>query len=163
MITFMLTLTFVLLGLLVAFFIYDHRQNCQHRQRVRKLYASPVMDALQPALHFAKKHAVELAIVDKTGVHFRFLSPGYGEYHFVMREHGFQNLTPAQQSAMRTVLEERLPHLTEKTHYRLSRRTIQLPNGQTEYSYSYIMSNQYKEMLTRAPYYVPQMVPYVGY
>ena len=110
-----------------------------------------------------QKHAVELAIVDKTGVHFRFLSPGYGEYHFVMREHGFQNLTPAQQSAMRTVLEERLPHLTEKTHYRLSRRAIQLPNGQTEYSYSYIMSNQYKEMLTRAPYYVPQMVPYVGY
>ena len=151
-----------LLAVLIALMIYDSRQISKHRQLVDKLYASPVMDEMQGALHFAKKHAVETATVDKHGVHLRFLSPAYGEYHFIMREYGFRPLTPAQQNAMRTVLEERLPHMTEKTHYRLSRTVKQLPNGQTEYAHSYIMTNQYKEMLTRAPYYAPRMVPYAG-
>ena len=153
----------ILMILLVSFLVYDMRQTRKHRQRVRKLYSSPIMDEMQDALHFAKKHSVELAMVDKHGVHFRFLSPAYGEYHFIMREHGFRTLTPAQQSAMRTILEERLPHFTEKTHYRLSRSTKYLPNGDTEYAYTYTMTNHYKEMLTRAPYYAPQMVPYVGF
>ncbi|MBE5794539.1 MAG: hypothetical protein E7323_07650 [Clostridiales bacterium] len=153
----------VLLILLVSFLVYDLRQTRKHRQLVRKLYASPILDNMQDELHFAKKHAVEYARVDKNGVHFRFLSPGYGEYHFIMQEHGFRQLTPAQQSAMRTILEERLPHFTEQTHYRLSRSSKHLPNGNTEYAYTYTMTNHYKEMLTRAPYYAPQMVPYIGF
>jgi len=153
----------ILLVLLFSFLIYERQQNHKHQQLVRKLYASPILDELQEALRFAKKHAVEQATVDKYGVHFRFLSPAYGEYHYLMREHSYQQLTPAQQSAMRTVLEERLPHLTEKTHYRLSRKTKHLPNGDMEYAFTYTMTNRYKEMLTRAPHYAPQMVPYVGY
>ena len=159
---FLLVAAVVLFGGLIAFIVYEHRQTRLHRQRVRKLYASPIMDELQHVLRFAKKHAVEVATVDKNGIHFRFLSPGYGEYHFLMHQHGYLNLTPAQQSAMRTILEERLPHLTEKTHYRLSRQITRLPNGETESFYTYIMTNQYKEMLTRAPHYAPQMLPYAG-
>lgn len=155
--------SFVLVVISVAFFVYDRRQNRKHRQLVRKLYASPILDDMQEELRFAAKHAVELATVDKYGVHFRFLSPAYGEYHFLMREHGYKLLTSAQQSAMRTVLEERLPHFTEKTHYRLSRSTKYLPNGDIEFAYHYTMTNAYKEMLTRAPYYAPRMVPYVGF
>lgn len=162
MIVWLLVAAGCLVALLAAFLIYECRQTRLHCQRVRKLYASPIMDELQHGLRFAKKHAVELATVDKNGVHLRFLSPAYGEYHFLMHQHGYLNLTPAQQSAMRTVLEERLPHLTEKTHYRLCRNTIQLPNGQTEYFYTYVMTNQYKEMLTRAHHYAPQMIPYAG-
>ena len=154
--------SFILVVLSIAFITYDHSQSRKHRQHVRKLYASPIMDDMQDALRFAGKHAVELATVDKYGVHFRFLSPAYGEYHYLMNENGYRFLTPAQQSAMRTVLEERLPHLTEKTHYRLSRSTKHLPNGDLEYAYTYTMANNYKEMLTRAPYYAPRMVPYVG-
>ncbi len=156
------SLAAVLSILLVAFLLYEHRQTRQHRLRVRKLYASAVMEELKPVLRFAKKHAVELATVDKNGVYLRFLSPGYGEYRLLMREHHFAPLSPLQQNAMRTVLEEQLPHFTEKSHYRLTRRTRHLLNGSTEYAYTYTMTNQYKEMLTRAPQYAPQMVPYMG-
>lgn len=152
--------TAFLILLLLAFTIYEWRQARQHKLRVRKLYASPMMDELKHGLRFAKKHAVELARVDKTGVYLRFLSPGYGEYTYRMREHGYANLTPQQQSALRTVLEEQLPHFDDKGHYRLTRKTIYLLNGKTEYAYSYTMTNRYKEMLTRAPYYAPQMQPY---
>lgn len=152
--------TAFLVLLLIAFLVYEIRQNRKHMLRVRKLYASPIMDDLQYALRFAKKHAVELAQVDKTGVYLRFLSPGYGEYRYRMNDHGYANLTPAQQSAMRTVLEEQLPHFTEKAYYRLSRKTVVLLNGKTEYVYSYTMTNPYKEKLTRAPHYAPQMQPY---
>ena len=152
----------ILLVLLLAFLIYEFRQTRLHRRRVRMLYASPVMDELQHGLRFAKKHAAELITVDKNGVYLRFLSPGYGEYFYLMEEHGFAQLTPQQQSAMRTVLEERLPHLAEKSHYRLTRKTIQLPNGKIEYAFSYTMTNSYKEQLTRAPHYAPRMTPYSG-
>lgn len=152
----------ILLILLAAFLIYEHRQNRQHRLRVRKLYASAVMEELKPVLRFAKKHAVELATVDKSGVYLRFLSPGYGEYRLVMREHHFAPLTPLQQNAMRTVLEEQLPHFAEKSHYRLTRQTRYLLNGSIEYAFTYTMTNPYKEMLTRAPHYAPSMKP-AGY
>ena len=146
--------------LLTIFVIHEVRQARLHRLRVRKLYASPMMDELQHELRFAQKHAVELARVDKTGVYLRFLSPGYGEYAYRMREHGYANLTPQQQSALRTVLEEQLPHFDDKSYYRLTRKTIYLVNGKIEFAYTYTMSNRYKEMLTRAPYYAPQMQPY---
>ena len=38
--------------------------------------------------------------------------------------------------------------------------TIYLVNGKIEFAYTYTMSNRYKEMLTRAPYYAPRMQPY---
>ncbi len=155
-------LAFVLLVGLVSFLVYERRQNRKHEQRVRKLYASPILDELQDVLHFAKKHAAELVTVDKSGVYIRFLSPGYGDYYFSMHAHGFQQLTPKQQAAMRTILEERMPHLNEKKHYHLSRQTKRLPNGNIEHAFTYTMDNQYKKMLTRAPYYAPQMVPYMG-
>lgn len=152
--------TAFLVLLLIAFLLHELRQSRLHRLRVRKLYASPIMDELQHELRFAKKHAVELAHVDKTGVYLRFLSPGYGEYSYRMREHGYGALTPEQQSALRTVLEEQLPHFDDKAYYRLTRKMVYLPNGKTEYVYTYTMSNRYKEMLTRAPYYAPRMQPY---
>lgn len=157
---YMVAFTAFLFLVLAAFLIYETRQNRRHELRVRKLYASPVMDELQHELRFAKKHAVELARVDKTGVYLRFLSPGYGEYRYRMRDHGFANLTPEQQNALRTVLEEQLPHFDEKDYYRLSRKNVYLPNGKTEHVYSYTMTNRYKEKLTRAPQYAPQMQPY---
>ncbi len=157
---FLFAFTAFLVLLLTAFTIYELRQARLHRLRVRKLYASSMMDELQHGLRFAKKHAVELARVDKTGVYLRFLSPGYGEYHYRMREHGYANLTPQQQSALRTVLEEQLPHFDDKSHYRLTRKSIYLLNGKIEFAYTYTMTNHYKEMLTRAPYYAPRMQPY---
>lgn len=157
---YMAAFTAFLILLLAAFLIYDTRQNRKHRLRVRKLYASPIMDELKHELRFAQKHAVELARVDKTGVYLRFLSPGYGDYCYCMRDHGYANLTPQQQNALRTVLEEQLPHFDEKDYYRLSRKTVYLLNGKTEYVYSYTMTNHYKEKLTRAPHYAPQMQPY---
>ncbi len=152
--------TAFLVILLIAFLIYELRQSRLHKLRVRKLYASPMMDELKHELRFAKKHAVELAQVDKNGVYLRFLSPGYGEYTYRMREHGYASLTPQQQSALRTVLEEQLPHFDDKDYYRLTRKFVHLPNGKTETAYSYTMTNSYKETLTRAPYYAPRMQPY---
>lgn len=149
-----------LLGALVAIMVYDRRQIRQHRLRVRKMYASPLIGLLQPAIKKAREHAVHLVVVDKTGVTIRFLNPVHSDIDFRVKQHGFSYLTPQQQDALRTILEEQLPSLTDCQKYRLVRKNVHLLNGKTEYAFNYTITPAYRHTLSRMPYYAKKMVPF---
>lgn len=145
------------LSFLLIYLIRQHHRTRMQMLRVRKLYASPVFEALYPMLKSARRHVPEEITVDKTGVMFRYLTPAGYRNAFLMKEHGFAYLTPDQQEAMLVVLEECLPTLRQNDHYRYSRKPHRLINGTTEYSYTYTMANSYKIILARSTYYDPRM------
>lgn len=142
---------------LLVVLIRQHRRTRLQQLRVRKLYASPVFEALYPMLKGARRHVPEQITVDKTGVLFRYLTPAGYRNAFLMKEHGFAYLTPDQQEAMLVVLEECLPTLRQNDHYRFSQKTQRLIDGRSERSYTYTMANSYKITLARSTYYDPRM------
>jgi len=137
--------------------IRQHHRTRMQQLRVRKLYASPVFEALYPMLRGARRHVPERVTVDKTGVIFYYLTPAGSSNAFLMKEHGFAYLTPEQQEAMLVVLEECLPTLRENDHYHFRKKSQRLLNGCQDFSYSYTMSNSYKITLARSTYYDPRM------
>ncbi len=149
-----------LIGLAIALVVYDRRQTRQHRLRVRKMYASPLVGLLQPTIQKAREHSIQLVAVDKTGVTIRFLNPVHSDLDFRVKQHGFAYLTPPQQSALRTILEEQLPILTDGQRYRLVRKNVHLLNGTKEYAYNYTITHAYRNTLSRMPYYAKNMVPF---
>ncbi|MBE5802389.1 MAG: hypothetical protein E7319_08910 [Clostridiales bacterium] len=155
-----MVVSIILAATLIGFLISEHRQARKHQRRVRKMYASAVLDALKPMLIYAQKHVVESASVDKTGVVFRYLSPNGGESVFRMKDYGFPNMSDKQQDAMRTILEEQLPDLADQKRYRLTRHNIRLLDGSLEYAYTYSMSRAYKQVHARSSYYAVKPSPY---
>ena len=140
-------------GLVVAYFYREHIREKKLQLRVQKLYASQLFEDMMPMLRFARHHAVEQMSVDKTGVVLRYLNHSGSEVAFLMRPNGYAYLTVEQQEAMRSVLEECLPKLRDTSKYHVIRKRVVLLNGCTEYTYQYAMTNRYKSLLTRAPYY----------
>lgn len=141
----------------IALFIYWIWQNKQHERslqlRVKKLYASQLFEELIPLLRVAKKRHIEQLIVDKTGIIIRYLKPDQSENAFFMHPNGYAYLTPEQQEAVRAVLEDCLPKLKDDSRYIFSRKRVRLVNGSIEFVNHYIISNAYKSMINRAPYY----------
>ena len=137
----------------IVYFWQEHLHEKKLRLRVQKLYASQLFEDMIPMLRFAKRHAVEQLVVDKTGVVIRYLHAEGADSAFLMRPNGYTYLTPEQQEAMRTMLEERLPGLREASRYHVHRRRIVLLNGEVEYVYQYTMTNACKARLCRSTYY----------
>jgi len=140
-------------GVVVVYFYQEHIREKKLQLRVQKLYASQLFEDMMPMLRFARHHAIEQLSVDKTGVVLRYLHSDGAETAFLMRANGYAYLTVEQQEAMRSVLEECLPKLRDSDKYHVIRKRVVLLNGSTEYTYQYAMSNSYKSLLTRAPYY----------
>ena len=143
----------LLAGLVVAYFYHEHIREKKLQLRVRKLYASQLFEDMIPMLKFARRHTIEQLSVDKTGVVLRYLHSEGAESAFLMRVNGYAYLTVDQQEAMRSVLEECLPKLRDADKYHVIRKRVVLLNGCTEYTYQYTISNEYKSLLARAPYY----------
>ncbi len=143
----------MLVGSAIALMVRDRRQQQRLRLRVQKLYASQLFEDMLPLLQACRKRQLEQVIVDKTGVVMRYLHSAGGESAFLMRPNGYRYLTPEQQEALRTVLEECLPKIRDSQRYHLTRQRIRLLNGQVEYAYRYTITNAYKARLARAPYY----------
>lgn len=143
----------MLVGLAIAFTVRDRRQQKRLRLRVQKLYASQLFEDMLPLLQACRKRQLEQVIVDKTGVVMRYLHFTGSESAFLMRPNGYRYLSPGQQEALRSVLEDCLPKLRDSQLYHLSRQHIRLLNGQVEYAYRYTITNAYKARLSRAPYY----------
>lgn len=143
----------MLVGLAIAFTVRDRRQQKRLRLRVQKLYASQLFEDMLPLLQACRKRQLEQVIVDKTGVVMRYLHFTGSESAFLMRPNGYRYLSPGQQEALRSVLEDCLPKLRDSQLYHLSRQRIRLLNGQVEYAYRYTITNAYKARLSRAPYY----------
>ena len=143
----------MLVGLAIAFTVRDRRQQKRLRLRVQKLYASQLFEDMLPLLQACRKRQLEQVIVDKTGVVMRYLHFAGSESAFLMRPNGYRYLSPGQQEALRSVLEDCLPKLRDSQLYHVSRQRIRLLNGQVEYAYRYTITNAYKARLARAPYY----------
>ena len=150
----------MLAGIVVVYYYREHIRQKKLQLRVQKLYASQLFEDMLPTLRFAKYHAIEQLCVDKTGVVFRYLQANGSESAFLMRCNGYNYLTVEQQEAMRSVLEECLPKLRETDKYHVSRKRVILLNGTVEYTYQYTITNSYKSMLSRAPYYDGTLQPH---
>ena len=143
----------VLAGAVIIYFYREHVHEKKLRLRVKKLYASQLFMDMMPMLHAARHHSMEQLTVDKTGVLIRYLQASSAETAFLMRPNGYAYLTPEQQEAMRAVLEECLPKLSDSARYHVHRKRNYLLNGDVEYAYQYTITNAYKAQLCRAPYY----------
>ncbi|MDD3921024.1 MAG: hypothetical protein PHO41_07650 [Eubacteriales bacterium] len=141
----------------IAFVIYlmmvDRKRMQMQRLRVKKLYASPLYEAMRPMLRQAQKYSVESLIIDKTGFTFRFLFPYNYEVRFSLTEHGYPNLTVEKQEALLILMEAEVSKLTEHDCYSFRSLRKRLLDGSVEYRYQYIVQTDYKNLLIRAPYY----------
>ncbi|HNW85777.1 MAG TPA: hypothetical protein PLP25_01865 [Candidatus Limiplasma sp.] len=144
-----------LLGIatVVYLIVADRRRMRVQRLRVKKLYASPMFEAMKPLLQRAQKYSVESLTIDKTGFTFRFLFPFGYEMRFTMADYGYPNLTNEKQEALLLLLEEFVPKFTTRDRYSFRSVRTKLLDGHVEYQYKYIIRIDYKNLLTRAPYY----------
>lgn len=139
---------------LVVCLVQDDRKRMRmQRLRVKKLYASSMFEAMKPILLRAQRFSVESLTIDKTGFTFRFLSPVGYETHFRMADYGYPNLTLEKQETLLLLLEEYMPKLTMHDSYSFRAKRTRLLDGHVEYQYRYIIQIDYKNLLTRAPYY----------
>jgi len=148
-----LIVAFIGIAVVVYLMVVDRRRARMQRQRVKKLYASPLYDAMCPILRQAQKYSIESLTIDKTGFTFRFLFPFGYETRFLLSEHGYPNMTVDKQEALLILMEEVVPKLTAHDCYTFRSVRKKLLDGSVEYKYRYIMQIDYKNLLTRAPYY----------
>ena len=148
-------LIIALIGIVFVIYlmIIDRRRVCMQRLRVKKLYASPLYEAMRPVLRQARKYSIESLVIDKTGFTLRFLFPFGYETRFSLSEHGYPNMTVEKQEALLVLMEETVPKLTAHDCYIFRSVRTKLLDGSVEYKYKYIMQTDYKNLLTRAPYY----------
>lgn len=149
----------LLASAVILYFYREHVREKKLRLRVQKLYASQLFEDMIPMLRSAKHRPVEQIMVDKTGVSVRYLQPDSQETAFLLRPNGYRYFTPEQQEAMRTVLEECIPKLSETEKYHVIRKRVTLLNGDIEYAYQYLITNSYKARLNRAAYYDGSLQP----
>ena len=101
----------------VYLIVADRKRVRVQRLRVKKLYASPMFEAMRPMLQRAQKFSVESLTIDKTGFVLRLLFPFGYEMHFNMADYGYPNLTLEKQEALLLLLEEFVPKLTTHDCY----------------------------------------------
>ncbi len=148
-----LLLALFLAGAVIVYFCQEHMREKKLQLRVKKLYASQLFEDMIPMLRIARHRSVEKIEVDKTGIVIRYLAAESAESAFLMRPNGYAYLTPDQQEAVRVMLEECIDHLADTGKYHVTRKRIRLLNGDLEYAYHYVITNTYKSLLCRAPYY----------
>ena len=148
-----LFIAFIGVALLVALVLDDRKRMQMQRMRVKKLYASAMFEAMKPLLLRAQRLSVESLTIDKTGFTIRYLAPISYETHFHMADYGYPNLTLDKQEALLLLLEEFVPKLTTHNYYSFRSKRTKLLDGHVEYQYRYIIQTDYKNLLTRAPYY----------
>ncbi|NLI22900.1 MAG: hypothetical protein GX418_15305 [Clostridiales bacterium] len=148
-----LFIAFIGIGFVVYLLVADRRRVRIQRLRVKKLHASPMFEAMRPMLVRAQRYSVESLLIDKTGFTLRFLFPFGYEMHFSMADYGYPNLTLEKQEALLLLLEEFVPKLATRECYSFRSVRSRLLDGSVEYQYKYIMRIDYKNLLTRAPYY----------
>ena len=138
----------------VYLIVADRKRVRVQRLRVKKLYASPMFEAMRPMLQRAQKFSVESLTIDKTGFVIRYLNPVGYEMHFHMADYDYPLLTLEKQEALLLLLlEEFVPKLTAHNYYSFRSKRTKLLDGHVEYQYRYIIQTDYKNLLTRAPYY----------
>ena len=141
----------VLVSAAVLFLI---RREQVHKKKlrllVRKLYGSRVFDEMKPFIKAARRLNVEEITVDKTGVTLKYMNVRDGERCFLMRRHGFPYLTADQQEAMRSLLEDCLPSLAQRSNYRFTLKPLHLLDGTVEYAGCYTISRKYKAFLNES-------------
>lgn len=147
-----IVLAALLAGAVMVYFYADYIREKKLRLRVQKLYASQLFLDMTPMLHYARRNPIERLTVDKTGVAIRYLH-SEREAAFMMRPNGYSYLTPQQQEAMRTVLEECLPKIGDQSNYHVNRKRVTLLNGDVEYLYRYTMTSAYKAKIAMSEYY----------
>ncbi|MEA4998384.1 MAG: hypothetical protein VB087_03250 [Candidatus Limiplasma sp.] len=141
------------IALVVYLVVADRKRMHMQRLRVKKLHASPLFEAMRPALQRAQRFSIESLVIDKTGFSLRFLSPYGYETHFRMADYGYPNLSLEKQEALLLLLEELVPKLTTQDCYAFRSLRHKLLDGHVEYQYRYLIQTDYKNLLTRAPYY----------
>ena len=148
-----IVLAALLASAVIVYFYQEHVREKRLRMRVQKLYASQLFEDMIPLIRFARRWPVERISVDKTGVVVRCLHTDQHETGFLMRPNGYSYLSTERQEAMRAVLEECIPKIQNGSNYRVLRTRKVLLNGDVEYVYQYMISNEYKARLSRAAYY----------
>ena len=146
-------IAFIWVALLVALVLDERKRMQMQRVRVKNLSSSALFESMKPLLLRAQRLSVESLTIDKTGLTFRFLSPVGYEAHFHMTDYGYPNLTLDKQEALLLLLEEFVPKLTTHSYYAFRSKRTKLLDGHVEYQYRYIIQTDYKNLLTRAPYY----------
>jgi len=137
----------------VYLMVVDRRRMRVQRLRVKKLHASPMFEAMKPLIQRAQKYSIESLSIDKTGFTLRFLFPFGYEMQFRMADYGYPNLTLEKQETLLLLLEEVVPKLTTRDCYYFRAIRTRLLDGHVEYQYRYVIHIDYKNLLTRAPYY----------
>ena len=102
------------IGMIVVVYLMfaDRRRARMQRLKVKKLYASPLFEAMRPMLRQAQKYSIESLTIDKTGFTIRFLFPFGHETKFCVTDHGYPNLTIDRQETLLMLMEEVVPKLT---------------------------------------------------
>ena len=148
-----LLIAFIGISVVIYLMIADRKRMRLLRLRVKKLHASPMFEAMRPMLERARRYSIESVTIEKTGFVLRFLFPYGYEARFDMADYGYPNLTLEKQEALLVLLEEFVPKLTTHDCYSFRATRKKLLDGHVEYQYKYIIQIDYKNMLTRAPYY----------
>ena len=139
---------------LVVYLLFADRKRIRlQRLRVQKMYASPLFEEMRPLLQRARRLSVESLTIDRTGFRIRFLFPYGYEDRFLMAERGYEDLSLEKQEALLLLLLEILPKLTTHDCYAFRSFRKKMLDGHVEYRYRYIIQIDYKNLLTRAPYY----------
>jgi len=148
-----LIIAMVGIALVVYLMIVDRRRIYLQRLKVKKMYASPMFEAMRTMLKQAQKYSIESLAIDKTGFTIHFLFPFGYQTRFNVADFGYPNLTLDKQETMLLLLEDLLPKLTANGCYSFRSIRNRLLDGHVEYQYKYLIQIDYKNMLTRAPYY----------
>lgn len=161
-----LSIVFIIVTLFwVALIVYllwmDNRRNQLLVLRAKKLYASPLFAAMWPLLKQCKARTIERFHMDSNGFIVSFMQPAgemaryanIGSVSFSVKKEGLDKLTAQQQEALIVLLEQALPKLADQSRYALKINRITLLNGKRDVVYDYVIRNDYKNMLARAPYY----------
>lgn len=139
----------------------DKRRQQRLRLRVKKLYASPMYAAMWQKIKECRSRTIEHLRLDQNGFTVSFMQPA-GEIaryasiksiSFILRREGFITLSPEQEEALIILMEDALPKLSDGRKYAFRRSREQLQNGAINTVFDYVIKNEYKNMLARAPYY----------
>lgn len=156
-----LTVSLFCLALIGYLLWMDYQRGQLLRLRVKKMYASSAFAAMWPDIKRCQTRTIEQFKLDKNGFTVSFLQPAgrtamyatIESIRFDLAKQGFMPFTVEQQEALLVLLEKYIPKLSEKPKYALRHKRVEQPNGHIDVIYKFVIRNEYKNMLVRAPYY----------
>lgn len=123
------------------------------RLRAQKMLASPLHRAMTPLVRESKHLVIDQLTLDRRGLTILYVQPAGQQRRFLLKEHGFPLLTQEKLDALLYLLQKCNPYLRDEERYRLHKKRVRLVNGQKETVYTFVITNEYKKILCRAPYY----------